>query len=81
MNVYFKSVTGCNPNINLMLIFKEIAVSAKLLSKKSAEKYQNQQKNQQKIMLMDCPKGRSRYWNIWKKKYCIVQRRLQMQLG
>ena len=66
MNVYFKSVTGCNPNINLMLIFKEIAVSAKLLSKKSAEKYQNQQKNQQKIKLMDCQKDRSRYWNIRK---------------
>lgn len=38
MNVYFKTVTSCNPNINLMLIFKKITNSAKLLSEKSAEK-------------------------------------------
>ena len=33
-----KKVTSCNPNINLMLIFKKITNSAKLLSEKSAEK-------------------------------------------
>lgn len=38
MNVYFKTVTSCNLDINLMRIFKEIVVSAKLLSEKSAEK-------------------------------------------
>ena len=38
MNVNFKTVTSCNPNINLMLIFKKITNSAKLLSEKSAEK-------------------------------------------
>ena len=45
MNVYFKSVTGCNPNINLMLIFKEIANSAKLLLEKSAEKVSESTEN------------------------------------
>lgn len=45
MNVYFKAVTSCNPNVNLMLIFKGIAVSTKLLAEKLAEKVSESAEN------------------------------------
>lgn len=43
MNVYFKSVTGCNPNINLMLIFKEIAIEE--VSRKVSESAEKSAEN------------------------------------